>query len=100
MNASPADALVCGNGACDAAVIWLTPPVRDNGGVWGRSMSGLPGIFIFREYAMDKPDSISDAQFFAERQRRFEEDLVDAYDEELEMEIDDRILDGSDAFTP
>ncbi|PMS17652.1 polyphosphate kinase 2 [Trinickia dabaoshanensis] len=49
---------------------------------------------------MDKPDSRSDAQFFAERQRRFEEELVDAYDEELEMEVDDRILDGSDAFTP
>ncbi|MGN6649307.1 polyphosphate kinase 2 [Trinickia sp.] len=49
---------------------------------------------------MDKPDPRADAEFFAERQRRFEEDLVDAYDEELEMEVDDRILDGSDAFTP
>jgi polyphosphate kinase 2 len=34
------------------------------------------------------------------RQRRFEEDLVDAYDEELEMEVDDRILDGAEGFTP
>ncbi|WP_206957133.1 polyphosphate kinase 2 [Trinickia acidisoli] len=49
---------------------------------------------------MDKPDPTSDAEFFAQRQRRFEEDLVDAYDEELEMEVDDRILDGSDALTP
>jgi polyphosphate kinase 2 len=29
-----------------------------------------------------------------DRLRRFQEDLVDSYDEELEMEIDDRILDG------
>jgi polyphosphate kinase 2 len=49
---------------------------------------------------MDKQDPRADAESFAERQRRFEEDLVDAYDEELEMEVDDRILDGSDAFTP
>ncbi|MBP0592017.1 polyphosphate kinase 2 [Paraburkholderia sp. LEh10] len=41
-----------------------------------------------------------DIASLAARQRRFEEDLVDAYDEELEMEIDDRILDGSEAFTP
>ncbi|RDU98993.1 polyphosphate kinase 2 [Trinickia dinghuensis] len=49
---------------------------------------------------MDKQDPTAEAEFFAERQRRFEEDLVDAYDEELEMEVDDRILDGADAFTP
>jgi len=49
---------------------------------------------------MDKHDPQTDAELFAERQRRFEEDLVDAYDEELEMEIDDRVLDGPDAFTP
>jgi polyphosphate kinase 2 len=49
---------------------------------------------------MDKNDQRTDAEMFAERQRRFEEDLVDAYDEELEMEIDDRILDGADALTP
>ncbi|HTI18102.1 MAG TPA: polyphosphate kinase 2 [Trinickia sp.] len=49
---------------------------------------------------MDKQDSQSDAELLAERQRRFEEDLVDAYDEELEMEVDDLILDGSAAFTP
>jgi polyphosphate kinase 2 len=34
-----------------------------------------------------------------DRQRRFQEDLVDSYDEELEMEIDDRILDGESAFS-
>jgi polyphosphate kinase len=34
-----------------------------------------------------------------DRQRRFQEDLVDSYDEELEMEIDDRILDGEGAFS-
>ena len=35
-----------------------------------------------------------------DRQRRFEEDLIDSYDEELEMEVDDRILDGESALTP
>ena len=34
-----------------------------------------------------------------ERQRRFEEDLIDAYDEELEMEVDDRNLDGDAIFS-
>ncbi|QCP52861.1 polyphosphate kinase 2 [Trinickia violacea] len=34
-----------------------------------------------------------------ERQRRFEEDLIDAYDEELEMEVDDRKLDGDSVFS-
>ena len=34
----------------------------------------------------------TDAQ--AERQRRFQEDLIDAYDEELELEVDDRRHDG------
>jgi polyphosphate kinase len=29
------------------------------------------------------------------RQRRLQEDLIDSYDEELEMEIDDRVLDGN-----
>jgi polyphosphate kinase 2 len=57
-------------------------------------------IFTVWETAMDKQDSQSDAELLAERQRRFEEDLVDAYDEELEMEVDDLILDGSAAFTP
>ena len=33
-----------------------------------------------------------------ERYRRFQEDLVDAYDEELEMEIDDRRFEGDDAL--
>ncbi|MEK6348500.1 MAG: polyphosphate kinase 2, partial [Burkholderia sp.] len=32
------------------------------------------------------------------RQRRLEEDLVDAYDEELEMELDDRRFDGEDTL--
>src|ERR1700722_14976342 len=35
-----------------------------------------------------------------DKQRRFEEDLIDAYDEELEMEVDDRISDGEAAFSP
>lgn len=34
-----------------------------------------------------------------DKQRRFEEDLIDSYDEELEMEVDDRILDGDSAFS-
>ncbi len=34
-----------------------------------------------------------------DKQRRFEEDLIDSYDEELEMEVDDRILDGEGAFS-
>src|SRR6202789_2735264 len=34
-----------------------------------------------------------------ERQRRFQEELGGRYDEELEMEIDDRILDGESAFS-
>lgn len=34
-----------------------------------------------------------------ERQHRFQEDLVDAYDEELEMEVDDRIQDGRAGLT-
>jgi polyphosphate kinase 2 len=48
---------------------------------------------------MTQQDPKSDAELFAERQRRFEEDLVDAYDEELEMEVDDRLLDGSSTLT-
>lgn len=35
-----------------------------------------------------------------DKQRRFEEDLIDSYDEELEMEVDDRILDGDNALSP
>jgi polyphosphate kinase 2 len=35
-----------------------------------------------------------DATFFRERLSRFHEDLIDAYDEELEMEVDDHLLDG------
>jgi polyphosphate kinase len=49
---------------------------------------------------MKEPEQNFDADTMAARQRRFEEDLVDAYDEELEMEVDDRILDGAEGFTP
>jgi len=49
---------------------------------------------------MKENDMAYDAATAAERQRRFEEDLVDAYDEELEMEVDDRIIDGESGFTP
>jgi polyphosphate kinase 2 len=36
----------------------------------------------------------------AERERRLSEDLIDAYDEELEMEVDDRIAEGDASRTP
>ena len=49
---------------------------------------------------MKESEQELDAASLAARQRRFEEDLVDAYDEELEMEVDDRILDGGEGFTP
>ncbi|HEY4298288.1 MAG TPA: polyphosphate kinase 2, partial [Paraburkholderia sp.] len=49
---------------------------------------------------MKEQDSKPEAEWLAERQRRFEEDLIDAYDEELEMEVDDRIVEGADGFTP
>ncbi|CAN7664147.1 polyphosphate kinase 2 [Trinickia sp. LjRoot230] len=49
---------------------------------------------------MKEEDPRPDAQLLADRQRRFEEDLVDAYDEELEMEVDDRMLDGDDVLSP
>ena len=49
---------------------------------------------------MKEQDPRADTASMAERQRRFEEDLIDAYDEELEMEVDDRILDGAEGFTP
>jgi polyphosphate kinase len=42
----------------------------------------------------DNTDALQEA-----RQRRFEEDLIDAYDEELEMEVDDRNLDGKQVFS-
>jgi len=32
--------------------------------------------------------------------RRLQEDVIDSYDEELEMEVDDRFLDGTLALTP
>jgi polyphosphate kinase len=34
-----------------------------------------------------------------EKQRRFHADLIDSYDEEFEMEIDDQIIDGDQTFT-
>jgi polyphosphate kinase len=49
---------------------------------------------------MDEKDPRPDISLQAERQRRFEEELIDAYDEELEMEVDDRILDGEGVFAP
>lgn len=47
-------------------------------------------------------DNRTDTDPMEARQRRFEEDLVDAYDEELEMELDDRRFDdGEDLlFSP
>ncbi|GLU33603.1 polyphosphate kinase 2 [Trinickia caryophylli] len=48
---------------------------------------------------MKEEDPRSDAYRQAERQRRFEEDLIDAYDEELEMEVDDRMHDGALGLT-
>ncbi|MGF6724295.1 polyphosphate kinase 2 (PPK2 family) [Paraburkholderia sp. GAS41] len=35
-----------------------------------------------------------DTEALAERQRRLQADLIDAYDEELELEVDDRRQDG------
>lgn len=51
---------------------------------------------------MDDNDTRTDAESKEARQRRLEEDLVDAYDEELEMELDDRRFDeGEDLlFSP
>ena len=49
---------------------------------------------------MKEQDPRADMASMAERQRRFEEDLIDAYDEELEMEVDDRISDGEAGFSP
>jgi polyphosphate kinase len=48
---------------------------------------------------MNEFDRENDPTTLAARQRRFEEDLIDAYDEELEMEVDDRILDGEGAVS-
>ncbi|WP_347557644.1 polyphosphate kinase 2 [Robbsia sp. KACC 23696] len=45
-------------------------------------------------------DRSGESDFFRERLSRFHEDLIDAYDEELEMEIDDRILDGDAHLDP
>jgi polyphosphate kinase 2 len=56
-------------------------------------------IPVARRAAMKESDLRSETELMVERQRRFEEDLIDAYDEELEMEVDDRIIDGADGFT-
>ncbi|MDQ7977058.1 polyphosphate kinase 2 [Paraburkholderia sp. SARCC-3016] len=48
---------------------------------------------------MNEFDRDNDPTTLAARQKRFEEDLIDAYDEELEMEVDDRILDGDAAVS-
>jgi polyphosphate kinase 2 len=49
---------------------------------------------------MKEKDLPSDTFALDERQRRFQEDLIDAYDEEVEMEVDDRLLDGENALSP
>ena len=49
---------------------------------------------------MKEVDPRSDTFALDERQRRFQEDLIDAYDEEVEMEVDDRLLDGPSALSP
>jgi polyphosphate kinase 2 len=50
---------------------------------------------------MSKQRTRSDRESMRTRQRRLEEDLVDAYDEELEMEFDDRRFESDDLlFTP
>ena len=49
---------------------------------------------------MKEEDLTPDTFAFEERQRRFQEDLIDAYDEEVEMEVDDRLLDGESALSP
>ncbi len=35
----------------------------------------------------------------SEKQRRFHADLINSYDEEFEMEVDDRFIDGDTVFT-
>jgi len=49
---------------------------------------------------MKEPESDSSKSDEQWRMHRIQEDLVDAYDEELEMEVDDRVLEGSLAHTP
>jgi polyphosphate kinase len=49
---------------------------------------------------MKEGDPRSDTFALEERQRRFHEDLIDAYDEEVEMEVDDRLLDGTGVLSP
>jgi len=49
--------------------------------------------------AVNMPNQTELPMISQDKQRRFEEDLIDSYDEELEMEVDDRILDGDGAFS-
>jgi polyphosphate kinase 2 len=49
---------------------------------------------------MKEEDPRSDTFALDERQRRLHEDLIDAYDEEVEMEVDDRLLDGAGVHSP
>ncbi|HEY3536161.1 MAG TPA: polyphosphate kinase 2 [Trinickia sp.] len=49
---------------------------------------------------MKEEDRRSDTFALDERQRRLHEDLIDAYDEEVEMEVDDRLLDGAGVLSP
>lgn len=49
---------------------------------------------------MKEEDPRSDTFALDERQRRLHEDLIDAYDEEVEMEVDDRLLDGAGVLSP
>ena len=49
---------------------------------------------------MKEEDPRSDTFALDERHRRLHEDLIDAYDEEVEMEVDDRLLDGAGVLSP
>jgi polyphosphate kinase 2 len=47
---------------------------------------------------MSEQDFQTKDEALAARQRRLHDDLIDSYDEELEMEVDDRLLHGDEAF--
>jgi polyphosphate kinase 2 len=82
-----------------AAVTRLTPGASIIKRVRVAHIAARLTISVARRAAMKEQDPRPEAEWLAERQRRFEEDLIDAYDEELEMEVDDRIIDGADALT-
>jgi polyphosphate kinase 2 len=82
-----------------AAVTRLTPGASIIKRVRVAHFAARLTISVARRAAMKEQDPRPEAEWLAERQRRFEEDLIDAYDEELEMEVDDRIIDGADALT-